>query len=172
MQDNLYTPTTFHRHNRPLRGVLIDDQPWFVAHDLACILGLQHPQTLARRVEAYEARAVRLLSASGGESIEEMINEAALYKVLIRFGHPENRTLGRWLAEQVIPLLRDEAKTDSRRPRRLLMRWRSQRVAVLDWQGEIWVPLQQLPTFSPFAAGSRSWLGRLRGSAPSHEDGA
>ena len=30
-----YTATTFLRHNRPLRGLLIDDQPWFVAHDLA-----------------------------------------------------------------------------------------------------------------------------------------
>lgn len=171
MQDNLYIPTTFQRHNRPLRAVLIDDQPWFVAHDLACLLGLHHPQTLARRVEVYEVRSVRLHSASGGESVEEMVNEAALYKLLIRFGHPENRTLGRWLAEQVIPLLRDEVKSGSPQPRRMLMRWKSQRLTVLDWQGEIWVPLQQLPTFSPFM-GSRSWLGRLRGSALSHEDGA
>ncbi len=170
MQDHLYTPTTFQRHHHFLRGILIDDQPWFVAHDLARLLVIQHPQSLARRMEPYEVQEVRLVTANGRESLEEVINEAALYKALIRFGHPESRTLGRWLSEQVIPLLRDAGKERSEQPRRLTMRWESQRVTVLDWQGEIWVPFQQVPTFSPFK-GRRSWLGRLKGSAPSHEGG-
>lgn len=168
MQDDLYTATTFQRHNHTLRGVLIDDQPWFVAHDLARLLAMEHPQSLARRMEVYEMQDIRLLCASGSELRVEVINEAALYKALIRFGHPESRTLGRWLSEQVIPLLRDGAKRGSERPRKLTMRWDSQRVTALDWQGEIWVPFQQVPTFSPFK-GRRSWLGRLRGSAPSDE---
>ncbi|WP_256675952.1 BRO family protein [Pseudomonas sp. SCB32] len=135
MQDDCYTATTFQRHNRPLRGVLIDDQPWFVAHDLACLLGVRFPQTLAQRVEEYEVQTVRLLSASGGELLEDVINEAALYKVLIRFGHPESRTLGCWLSEQVIPPMRGQVKDDAQRPRRITMRWESLRMTVLDWQG-------------------------------------
>lgn len=170
MQDPIYTSTTFQRHNHTLRGILIDAQPWFVASDLARLLAMDYPQTLARRVEPYEVQEVRLLTASGAEHATEVINEAALYKALIRFGHPESRTLGRWLSEQVIPLLRDVGREGSEQPRRLLMSWESQRVAVLDWQGELWVPFQQVPTFSPFK-GRRSWLGRLKGSAPSHEAG-
>jgi prophage antirepressor-like protein len=148
-----YSATTFLRHTRPLRGILIDDQPWFVAYDLARLLGLNHPQSLARRMEPHEMRVVKLRHASGGEEPVEVISEAALYKALFRFGHPENRTLGRWLAETVIPLLRDQGRDDPRQPRRLLMNWCSQRVTVLDWQGALWVPLEQLPTFSAFATG-------------------
>jgi len=159
-----YIATTFLRHNRPLRGLLIDDQPWFVAHDLARLLGLHHPQALARRLDAHEARSVLLCAASGAEEWLEVVNEAALYKALIRFGHPENRALGRWLGEQVIPLLRDQGRVDPQRPRRVLMSWRSQRVTLLDWQGELWVPLQQLPTFSPCSGEGSGWLGRLRAS--------
>ncbi|MFZ5957496.1 hypothetical protein ACOXVJ_08290 [Pseudomonas knackmussii] len=34
-----YTPTTFLRFNRPLRAVLIDDQPWFAARDFGRLMG-------------------------------------------------------------------------------------------------------------------------------------
>lgn len=37
------TATTFHRHNRSLRAVMIDNQPWFVGTDYARLLGLHHP---------------------------------------------------------------------------------------------------------------------------------
>lgn len=160
-----FSPTTLLRNIRPLRGILIGDQPWFVAADLARLLGLNYPRSLARRLEPHERRAVRLRHADAGEEPVEGMSEAVRYKAPFRFGHPENRTLGRWLAESVIPLLRDQGRGTAQRPRRLLMSWHSQRVTVLDWQGELWVPLQQLPTFSPFVAGAGSWLGRLRGSA-------
>ncbi|MCP8478417.1 BRO family protein [Pseudomonas sp. ZM24] len=163
--DDFHTATTFKRHNRPLRGVLIDDQPWFVAHDLACLLGLRHPHSLAGKVMGNEVRGICLLHASGNVERVEVINEPALYKALVRYGHPEYRAVAHWLADEVIPLLRDQGRIDPRCPRRLQMSWRSQRVTVLDWQGRIWVPLEQLPTFSPIASGVGGWLGRLRGEA-------
>lgn len=163
--DDLYTATTFMRHNRPLRGVLIDDQPWFVAHDLACLLGLRHPQSLAGKVSGDEVRTVWLLHASDNEEKVEVLNEPALYKALIRYGHPEYRTVARWLSDEVIPLLRDQGRVDPQSPRRLQISWRSRRVTVLDWQGRIWVPLEQLPTFSPIATGVGGWLRRLREDA-------
>lgn len=161
--DALYTATTFTRYKHHLRGVLIDDQPWFVAHDLACLLGLRHPQSLAGKVSGDEVRTVWLLHARGSEEKVEVLNEPALYKALVRYGHPEYRTVARWLSEEVIPLLRDQGHADPQRPRRVQMSWRSQRVTVLDWQGRIWVPLEQLPTFSPIAVGVGGWLGKLRG---------
>lgn len=79
----------------------------------------------------------------------EVISEPALYKALYRHSHPENRTLGRWLSEEVIPLLRDQHQDNPHQPRRMRMAWLAGEVAVLDWQGEIWVPLDDMPTFSP-----------------------
>lgn len=150
-----YTPTVFTRHNRPLRGILIDQQPWFAAHDFARLLGIHHPQSLAQRLDDHERRSVVFCYDSGVEEWVEVINESGLYRSLFRFGHPENRLISRWLGQEVIPLLRDLERPDDGCPRRLCMRWERQRVMVLDWQGELWVPLDSLPQFSPLAPGMR-----------------
>ncbi|MCG8907928.1 BRO family protein [Pseudomonas sp. DP-17] len=142
------TATTFLRHNRPLRALMIDNQPWFVGTDVARLIGLHHPTVLARRLEEDEVREVRLLSQSGNEEPAEVISEPALYKALYRHSHPENRTLGRWFREEVIPLLRDQYQTNPHQPRRMRLVWLDGYVNVLDWQGEVWVPLDDLPTFT------------------------
>ena len=35
------TPIVFQRHNHQLRTVMVDNQPWFVAHDFARLIGAQ-----------------------------------------------------------------------------------------------------------------------------------
>ncbi|WP_152223713.1 BRO family protein [Pseudomonas sp. SCB32] len=156
------TATTFLRQNRPLRALLLDNRPWFVASDLARLLGLNHPNVLARRMETYEVRQVSLLNNSGSEEDAEVINESALYKAVLRHSHPENRVLLRWLNEKVIPLLRDQSPTHPEYPRRLFMNWNPQRVTVLEWQDELWVPISQLPTFTEAPRGKKGWRGLWR----------
>lgn len=133
-----FTPLTFYRHTRPLRALMLDNQPWFVAEDFARILGMQHPQTLHRRLGSDHARRVFLACASGLEEPVDVISEAGLYKALVRFGHPENPHLERWLNRQVIPTLRDAHACDRQVPRRVLLAWQGTRVVMLDWQGELW----------------------------------
>ncbi|WP_448680917.1 BRO-N domain-containing protein [Pseudomonas nicosulfuronedens] len=142
------TATTFLRHNRPVRGLMIDNQPWFVGTDVARLLGLHHPTVLARRLEEGEAKTVRLLCNSGSEEEVEVISEPALYMAFYRHSHPENRTLRQWFSHEVIPLLRDEHQQCPHQPRRMRMTWLDGFVTVLDWQGEVWVPLDDLPTFT------------------------
>lgn len=156
------TATTFLRHDRPLRAVLLDNQPWFVACELARLMGLNYPHSLAHRMERHEVRQIQLLHPGGNQESVEVISEPALYKAFARHSHPENRTLARWLNESVIPQLRDQAPTHPEHPRRQFMSWRRQRVTVLSWQGELWVPLQQLPTFSDAAEGGSSPRGFWR----------
>lgn len=109
-----------------------------------------------------KVRTIWLLHARGTEEKVEVLNEPALYKALIRYGHPEYRTVASWLADEVIPLLRDQGRTDPQRPRRVAMGWRSKRVAVLDWQGRLWVPWDEVPTFSRITPGLGGLLGKLR----------
>ncbi|WP_448679502.1 BRO-N domain-containing protein [Pseudomonas nicosulfuronedens] len=164
--DDLYTATTFTRDNHYLRGVLIDDQPWIVAQDFARLLGLRHPQSLAGKVSSDKVRTVWLLQARGTEEKVEVLNEPALYKALIRYGHAEYRTVARWLSDEVIPLLRYQGRVDPQRPRRVQMSWRSDRVTVLDWQGRLWISWDDVPKFSTISAGVGGWLGKLRGDRP------
>lgn len=145
--DDAYTPMFFHRHDRPLCGVMIDNQPWFSAYDFARLLGLHHPQALHRRVRPHETRRVRIRYASGHEEEIHVINEAGLYKGLLRFGHPECRQLDEWLTREVIPTLRDQHSPYGASPRRVVLSWQSQRLMLLEWQGELWMPWEQVPRF-------------------------
>lgn len=129
-----FIPLTFYRHTRPLRALMLDNQPWFVAEDFARILGMQHP------------RQVLIACASGLEERVDVISEAGLYKALVRFGHPENPQLERWLNREVIPTLRDANEHDGQVPRRVLLAWQGTRVVMLNWQGELWVPLEDMPS--------------------------
>ena len=146
MHDAL-TPHTFLRYNRPLRGVMIDNQPWFDAQDFCRLIGHRHPQRISRLMEDDQIRTVRFLHASGGEEDVQVINESGIYRALGRFPHPENRSLRRWLNVEVIPALRDAFSADTQQPRRTQMTWASQRVSMLEWQGKLWVPLDSLPWF-------------------------
>ncbi|CDF87050.1 hypothetical protein PKB_5745 [Pseudomonas knackmussii B13] len=140
-----YTPTFFTRHNRPLRGVMIDNQPWFVGHDVARMLGLQHPQSLHRRLQPHETQRIHLRYATESEEPVDVINEAGLYKALVRFGHPESLHLDSWLTREVIPTLRDQYAPDGPAPRRVMMSWQQRQMMLLEWQGELWVAWEEMP---------------------------
>ena len=79
----------------------------------------------------------------------EVISESATFALYYRYRLPEHRNLRRWLSQEVIPLLRDQIATAAWKPRRVLMAWEGQRVSLLEWQGGLWAPLEELPRFSP-----------------------
>lgn len=164
MQD-AFIPTVFQRHHNSLRAVMIDQQPWFVASDFGRLISQRHAERLCRRMDEDQIRTIRLRYDSGNEEQLQAINEAGIYKCLFRFPHPENRAISRWLSHEVIPALRDQQQGGNG-PRRLFMAWDSKRVSVLEWQGELWIPLHALPSFSPRQdsppASPRRWPRLLR----------
>ncbi|MDF3932444.1 BRO-N domain-containing protein [Pseudomonas citronellolis] len=139
-----YTPTFFTRHGRPLRAVMIDNQPWFASYDLARLLGIRHPHTFQHRVLPHETQRIHLCYETGSEEAVDVLSEAALYKALVRFGHPESQHLDTWLTREVIPSLRDQASPGDT-PRRVVMSWQARPLVLLDWQGELWVPFEAMP---------------------------
>ena len=130
MQD-AYTPIVFQRHSLYLRAVMIDNRPWFVGHDFAA----PRAHLLARRIAPHQRRAVMLQYDSGGREEVEVISDLGAYNALFRFGHPENRSIGRWLSEEVMPTLHDHHREADASPRRAFMSWAHQRVGVVQWQG-------------------------------------
>ncbi|MGE9761833.1 phage antirepressor [Pseudomonas sp. PDM20] len=89
----------------------------------------------------------RLMVQGDHGRVEEMelISESGLYASLIYFHHPENRCIRQWITLTVVPSLRAGNDAATEKPRRRLLRWERQQLSVLDWQGQVWVPLPELP---------------------------
>ncbi|MCJ1879342.1 hypothetical protein [Pseudomonas nitroreducens] len=64
MQD-AYKPVVFQRHTYQLRAILIERQPWFVAHDFARQINARRPYRLPNRMDPEQKRAVILEYLSG-----------------------------------------------------------------------------------------------------------
>jgi prophage antirepressor-like protein len=146
MQD-IYTPTHFTREHLPLRAILIDDQPWFVASDFGRLLGRRKAENILHRLEDDQRAEVILRHGEGFEWVE-VISESATFAIYYRYRNPENRYLRRWLSQEVIPTLRDQASSANWKPRRVLMAWEGTRISLLEWQGELWAPVNEMPRFS------------------------
>ncbi|OEC32546.1 Prophage antirepressor [Pseudomonas cuatrocienegasensis] len=147
MHNEAFTPLTFHRYNRPLRGLMIDNQPWFVARDIGLLMGHRHPERICHSMDDDQIDSVHIAHAGGEEKLS-IISESGIYRALCRFTHPENRNLRRWLTQDVLPTLRDAQSPATSSPRRSLMTWDARRISLLEWQGELWIPLQALPAFA------------------------
>lgn len=139
------TPTLFTRHGRTFRALLIDDQAWFLAADLAALLGCrQTAERIAKRLADDQQRSEWLFTPNGiKESL--LIDESALYATLTRDRHPENESLRSWITRRVLPELRNSARTDHGTPRFGTMHWKASGVQVIHWQGKLWLALEDLP---------------------------
>ncbi|MHC5352074.1 BRO-N domain-containing protein [Metapseudomonas furukawaii] len=142
-----YTPIVFQRHCHQLRGVMIDNQPWFVAFDFALMIAATRPYRLTKRIYPHQRRFAVLQHRNGTCEELELVNEAGLYRALYRFGHPEHCALSQWISDEVVPTLHDYYRSPTASPRRVLMTWADQRIAALKWQGEIWIARPDLPRF-------------------------
>lgn len=130
-------PSSFLRHRRQLRALLIEEQPWFVVHDLAKLLNRPITEHTVHKLDADQYRREPLAGEHGQELL---VSESGVYALLmIYYYHPENRGLRQWLSNEVVPVLRDERKLDLRLPRRRMEQVQGQPLSVLDWQGRLWV---------------------------------
>jgi prophage antirepressor-like protein len=162
--EDAYIPIVLMRHNRPLRCVMIDRQPWVCAREFARLLGHRHPERICRLMDADQVRVVHFQLASGELEPVEVLSESGIYRALWRFSHPENRHLRRWLSNVALPALRDSEPDSAHEPSRCLMAWDNQQVSLLEWQGELWIALGELPRFhrqaQPTQQKAQSWLAR------------
>jgi prophage antirepressor-like protein len=142
---NTYTPTFFNRRNLFLRGLMLDNQAWFASRDIARLLSVQYPDSFHHRFFPHEVQTLPLTYSTGTTEDTVLLSEAAIYKAFVRFGHPELETLDRWLAQDVLPTLRDEHAPGSDAPRRVKLMWDTRQWLLLNWQGGIWMRWEDVP---------------------------
>ncbi|MBK5077354.1 phage antirepressor KilAC domain-containing protein [Lactococcus lactis] len=93
----------FNFNNLRVRTILIENEPWFVAKDVADILEYSDTQAMTRRLDKEDIMTDKL---SGMNMKSTIINESGLYEAIIGSKKKEVKPFKRWITHEVLPTIR------------------------------------------------------------------
>ncbi|THG87119.1 phage antirepressor protein [Pseudomonas sp. A-1] len=94
---------------REVRTLLIDDQPWFVAADVAAALQYREAKDMARNLDEDE-KGRQIVPTLGGDQELLVINESGLYSAILRSRKPEAKRFKKWVTAEVLPAIRKHGR--------------------------------------------------------------
>ncbi|PWJ22814.1 prophage antirepressor-like protein [Branchiibius hedensis] len=95
----------FNYGDAQVRVVQIDGEPWFVASDVAKVLGYRDAEKMTRRLDD-EDRGTRSVGTPGGEQNMTVISEPGLYSAVLGSQVEGAKLFKRWITHEVIPQIR------------------------------------------------------------------
>ena len=101
---NAIIPFKFHQE-KEIRGMLIDGVPYFVAKDMALLLGYADTNNAIKRHCRGVVKHHPLYTAGGVQQVR-VINEADCYLLIFKSNAPFAIRIQDWLAEDVLPEIR------------------------------------------------------------------
>lgn len=103
-------PTIFNFNKQPIQIVVKQYEPWFVASDVARVLGYRDASNAVRLLDQDEAdtHIVRIRSENGVEQERKVliVNESGLYALVLKSRKPEAKPFRRWVTSEVLPAIR------------------------------------------------------------------
>ena len=88
-----------------VRGMLIDEEPWFAGKDVAEILGYSNPQKAIRDHVDDEDKTVNDSFTVNGTKVI-LLNESGLYSLILSSKLPNAKKFKRWVTSEVLPSIR------------------------------------------------------------------
>lgn len=95
----------FEFETRPVRVVLLDERPHWVAGDISAILGYRDAFNMLRMLDD-DQKGTHLVSTLGGDQSLSIVTEGGMWTCVIRSKRPEAKRFLRWLTDIVLPALR------------------------------------------------------------------
>lgn len=89
-----------------MRAVVINDQPWFVAADVAKILGYGQAYDMTRILDPDDKGTHKVLTVERGVQEHSIINESGLYGAILGSTKDSAKRFKRWVTSEVLPSLR------------------------------------------------------------------
>lgn len=93
----------FHFQENEVRIVDVDGEPWFIAKDVAEILGYSETAMMTRRLDDDESISAKL---AGMNMKSTLINESGLYNAVLGSNKPEAKAFKKWVTSEVLPSIR------------------------------------------------------------------
>ena len=95
----------FNYNGADVRTVEMDGGIWFVAKDVADVLGLKNIRKVIRTLDEDE-KGVTKSYTLGGEQSMTVVSESGLYALIFRSNKPEAKVFNRWVRHEVLPQIR------------------------------------------------------------------
>ncbi|NUP53417.1 MAG: phage antirepressor Ant [Catenulispora sp.] len=108
-------PYRFPETDTPVRVAMIDDDLWFVAADVADILGYRMASDMTRRLDEDE-KGTHPVRTPGGTQNLAVISEPGLYSAVLGSRVPEAKAFKRWITHEVIPSIRRTGSYSAAQP--------------------------------------------------------
>lgn len=88
-----------------VRTITKDNEPWFVASDIAKALGYRMASDLARRIDE-DDKGTHIMSTQGGEQAMLIINESGFYSAILGSNLESAKRFKHWVTSEVLPSIR------------------------------------------------------------------
>ncbi|MAB25320.1 MAG: hypothetical protein CMK78_13390 [Pseudomonadales bacterium] len=99
---------------KEVRTTLINDQPWFVAKDVAAALEYREADRFTRWLDSDE-KGTHIVGTPGGDQEMLVINESGLYSAILRSRKAEAKRFKKWVTAEVLPAIRKHGRYEDRR---------------------------------------------------------
>lgn len=97
--------STFNFNQTPVRTILVDGEPGFIANDLCAVLDIRNPRDTVANLDDDE-KGVVTTDTLGGAQQTAYVTEAGMYSLVLRSRKPEAKAFKRWVTHEVLPAIR------------------------------------------------------------------
>ncbi len=94
----------FSESKQPVRNLILENKPWFIAKDVCDVLGLSNSRQAISSLDDDE-KGVTKSDTLGGKQQLSIISESGLYALILRSNKPYARTFRKWITSEVIPTI-------------------------------------------------------------------
>ena len=103
MNDNFQALQVYNYEGAQVQTLERDNDVWFVARDVANILGVTNIRESLRNLDDDEKEVIKIYSPDGIQEVT-IINDFGVYTLILRSNKPEAKKFRRWITHDVLPL--------------------------------------------------------------------
>jgi prophage antirepressor-like protein len=107
---------TFDFNEAPVRVMMRDEQPWFVAADVCRVLEISNSRDAVSGLDDDEKATVGNTDSRPGQpgaKSFQIISESGLYALVFKSRKPEAKTFRKWVTAEVLPALRQTGRYEA-----------------------------------------------------------